>query len=111
MRSFAQLRGERLGFRPDQLVAFTFPIKKANPWEAWDALAAAVRTVPGVTSVGVASALPFESPSWTPRVQRADVPDRGTFYRVRVGPFSQADAQRLCDDLRQAGGDCVLAKR
>ncbi|MEJ0012621.1 MAG: SPOR domain-containing protein [Bauldia sp.] len=49
--------------------------------------------------------------SYDVNVQRADVPDRGTFYRVRVGPFSQADAQRLCDDLRQAGGDCVLAKR
>lgn len=44
-------------------------------------------------------------------IQRADVPDRGTFYRVRVGPFSQGDAQHLCDDLRSAGGDCVLAKR
>ena len=44
-------------------------------------------------------------------IQRADVPDRGTFYRVRVGPFSAGDAQRLCDDLKSAGGDCVLAKR
>ncbi|HVY18920.1 MAG TPA: SPOR domain-containing protein [Bauldia sp.] len=49
--------------------------------------------------------------SYDVNIQRADVPDRGTFYRVRVGPFSQGDAQRLCDDLRQAGGDCVLAKR
>lgn len=49
--------------------------------------------------------------SYDVNIQRADVPDRGTFYRVRVGPFSQNDAQRLCDDLRQAGGDCVLAKR
>jgi cell division septation protein DedD len=49
--------------------------------------------------------------SYQVNIQRADVPDRGTFYRVRVGPFSQNDAQRLCDDLRQAGGDCVLAKR
>jgi hypothetical protein len=44
-------------------------------------------------------------------IQRADVPDRGTFFRVRVGPFSPGDGQRLCDDLRSAGGDCVLAKR
>jgi cell division septation protein DedD len=49
--------------------------------------------------------------SYDVNIQRADVPDRGTFYRVRVGPFSQNDAQRLCDDLRSAGGDCVLAKR
>jgi hypothetical protein len=44
-------------------------------------------------------------------IQRADVPDRGTFFRVRVGPFSANDAQRLCDDLKAAGGDCVLARR
>jgi hypothetical protein len=44
-------------------------------------------------------------------LQQADVPSRGTFYRVRVGPFSATDAQRLCDDLRSAGGDCVLARR
>jgi hypothetical protein len=49
--------------------------------------------------------------SYQVNIQRADIADRGTFYRVRVGPFSQGDAQRLCDDLRQAGGDCVLAKR
>jgi SPOR domain len=44
-------------------------------------------------------------------LQRADVPVRGTFFRVRVGPFSATDAQRLCDDLKSAGGDCVLAKQ
>jgi hypothetical protein len=44
-------------------------------------------------------------------IQRADLGDRGIFYRVRVGPFSQADAQHLCDDLRSAGGDCVLATK
>ena len=43
-------------------------------------------------------------------LQQASVPARGTFYRVRVGPFSAADAQRLCDDLKSAGGDCVLAR-
>jgi hypothetical protein len=44
-------------------------------------------------------------------LQRADVPVRGTFFRVRVGPFSATDAQHLCDDLKSAGGDCVLAKQ
>jgi hypothetical protein len=44
-------------------------------------------------------------------LQQASVPARGTFYRVRVGPFSGTDAQRLCDDLKSAGGDCVLARR
>lgn len=44
-------------------------------------------------------------------IQRADIPDRGTFFRVRVGPFSASDAQRLCNDLKSAGGDCILAQR
>lgn len=44
-------------------------------------------------------------------IQRAEIPDRGTFYRVRVGPFSASDAQRLCNDLKAAGGDCILAQR
>jgi hypothetical protein len=44
-------------------------------------------------------------------IQRAAIPDRGTFFRVRVGPFSASDAQRLCDDLKSAGGDCVLARK
>ena len=44
-------------------------------------------------------------------IQRIEIADRGVFFRVRVGPFSPGDAQRLCDDLKSAGGDCVLAKR
>lgn len=43
-------------------------------------------------------------------VQRADLGDRGIFYRARVGPFSPADAQHLCNDLKAAGGDCILAR-
>ncbi|MHA1157462.1 MAG: SPOR domain-containing protein [Alphaproteobacteria bacterium] len=43
-------------------------------------------------------------------IQRADLGDRGIYYRVRVGPFSPGDAQRLCDDLKAAGGDCILAR-
>ncbi len=42
-------------------------------------------------------------------VQRADLGDRGTYYRVRVGPFASADAQSLCSQLKNAGGDCILA--
>jgi hypothetical protein len=43
-------------------------------------------------------------------VQRADLGDRGIYFRARVGPFAAADAQRLCDDLKAAGGDCILAQ-
>ena len=40
---------------------------------------------------------------------RADL-DSGTWYRVRIGPFSSSDATRLCEDLKAAGGDCLLAR-
>ncbi len=43
-------------------------------------------------------------------IQRANLGERGIFFRVRVGPFSPADAQRLCDDLKAAGGDCLLSR-
>lgn len=41
---------------------------------------------------------------------RADLGDRGIYYRVRIGPFSNSDATRLCEDLKSAGGDCILAR-
>jgi cell division septation protein DedD len=44
-------------------------------------------------------------------IQRADVPDRGTFYRVRVGPFSQNDAAAPLRRPAFGGRRCVLAKR
>ena len=42
-------------------------------------------------------------------IQRADLGDRGIYFRVRVGPFASADAQSLCSALKNAGGDCILA--
>ncbi len=44
-------------------------------------------------------------------IQRADLGDRGIFFRARVGPFSPGDADRLCSALKAAGGDCILARR
>lgn len=41
---------------------------------------------------------------------RADLGDRGVYYRVRIGPFSNSDAARLCEDLKAAGGDCLVAR-
>lgn len=44
-------------------------------------------------------------------VQTATVADRGTYYRVRVGPFSSSsDASTVCNNLRSAGGDCVVSR-
>jgi cell division protein FtsN len=42
-------------------------------------------------------------------VQMANVPDRGTFYRLRVGPFSdRASAVAACEALRAEGGTCLV---
>ena len=71
-RSFMQLRTEHLGFEPARLVAFRVPLKTERPWEAWDRLLDAVRSIPGVTSAAAASNLPFQTPSWKPRVERAE---------------------------------------
>ena len=43
-------------------------------------------------------------------IQRADLGSRGIYFRVRVGPFASADAQSLCSALKNAGGDCILAR-
>jgi len=44
-------------------------------------------------------------------VDRADLGDRGVFYRIHVGPIADAaQAERLCAQLRQRGVGCILAK-
>jgi hypothetical protein len=48
--------------------------------------------------------------AFQPRIVRADLGEKGVYYRVRVGPFSDTDAARLCGDLKAAGGDCILAR-
>ena len=44
-----------------------------------------------------------------PNIQRADFGEKGIYYRVRVGPFAFADAQKICGSFRAAGGDCLIA--
>jgi len=41
-------------------------------------------------------------------IRSAELPGRGTWHRVRVGPFSRAEAQSFCERLRGSGGSCVL---
>ncbi|WP_020178452.1 SPOR domain-containing protein [Methylopila sp. M107] len=44
-------------------------------------------------------------------IATATVADRGTYYRVRVGPFANgADASKVCGNLRSAGGECVVSR-
>ena len=48
--------------------------------------------------------------SFQPTIVRADLGAKGIYYRVRVGPFRGGDATRLCEDLKAAGADCILAR-
>ena len=43
-----------------------------------------------------------------PSIARADLGDRGIFYRVRVAADSRAEADQLCGSLKSAGGDCFV---
>ena len=44
-----------------------------------------------------------------PDVQRADLGDRGIYYRLRVGPFSnKQDAVSFCNQLKANGQDCLV---
>ncbi len=72
VRSYLELRAVDPGFAPEGLTTFSMGTKRsAEPefhWQAWDALLAEVRRVPGLTGVAAASNLPFESPNWAPGV-------------------------------------------
>jgi hypothetical protein len=45
-------------------------------------------------------------------VQRADLGQRGVYYRIRAGYFAdRANASRFCERVRQMGQDCIVAAR
>lgn len=44
----------------------------------------------------------------TANIRSAELPGRGTWYRLRVGPFSRSDAQSFCERLKSSGGSCVI---
>lgn len=46
--------------------------------------------------------------NYQPNIRQADLGDRGIFHRVRVGPFSNGEANTLCNQLKSSGGDCIL---
>jgi hypothetical protein len=46
-----------------------------------------------------------------PSIKRAELGDKGTFYRLRVGAWSsREEATAFCTRLKTAGGDCVVAR-
>lgn len=45
------------------------------------------------------------------RVQRADLGERGVFYRIQAGPISGESASDLCDSIKaQSPGACLVTK-
>lgn len=49
--------------------------------------------------------------SRTPLIKKADLGDKGTYYRAMVGPFgSQDEASQVCGNLKSAGGQCVVQR-
>lgn len=49
--------------------------------------------------------------SYAPVVERADLGDRGIYYRVGLGPLSsQGDASSLCARLKSSGLDCFVRR-
>jgi cell division septation protein DedD len=46
-----------------------------------------------------------------PMVRRADLGDKGVYYRALVGPFaSMEQAAQMCSSLKAAGGNCIVQK-
>ena len=49
--------------------------------------------------------------SRSPVIKRADLGDKGVYYRAMVGPFGSADeATQFCGNLKTAGGQCVVQR-
>jgi cell division septation protein DedD len=49
--------------------------------------------------------------SHAPLIKRADLGDKGVYYRAMVGPFGSSDeASQFCGNLKSAGGQCVVQR-
>src|SRR5262249_14761188 len=44
-------------------------------------------------------------------IRRADLGDKGVYYRAQIGPFTTADqANAFCGNLKAAGGQCIVQR-
>jgi cell division septation protein DedD len=44
-------------------------------------------------------------------IRRADLGDKGVYYRAQVGPFASSEqASTFCNSLKEAGGQCIVQK-
>jgi SPOR domain len=49
--------------------------------------------------------------SHSPVIKRADLGEKGVYYRAMVGPFGSTDeASHFCGSLKSAGGQCVVQR-
>jgi cell division septation protein DedD len=49
--------------------------------------------------------------SHSPVIKRADLGEKGVYYRAMVGPFGSPDeASQFCGSLKTAGGQCVVQR-
>jgi cell division protein FtsN len=49
--------------------------------------------------------------SHAPVIKRADLGDKGVYYRAMVGPFATSEeASQFCGNLKSAGGQCVVQR-
>ena len=45
----------------------------------------------------------------TPSIEKTDMGDLGTFYRLQIGPFpDKAESLKVCSALKRSGVDCFL---
>jgi hypothetical protein len=47
----------------------------------------------------------------THTVVKADIPGKGTYYRVQAGNMGKESAEKLCTSLKGQGQDCLVVKR
>ena len=46
-----------------------------------------------------------------PTIKRADLGEKGIFFRTQVGPFASAEeAGKMCNSLKAAGGQCLVQR-
>ncbi len=43
-----------------------------------------------------------------PIIRRADLGDKGIYYRAQIGPVDPAEAERQCNELKAVGGQCFI---
>jgi cell division protein FtsN len=49
--------------------------------------------------------------SHSPVIRRADLGEKGVYYRAMVGPFGSSDeASQFCGSLKSAGGQCIVQR-